>query len=122
VGYYVFLTSYDAATKEKLEQAMKNWVKVIEHFITSETRHAPDEWREELRVRFKLELVEVEQELARASDNRVRENFRSMMRNMDLQPDEDRWLPQARYSLCLVLDAAAVEMLAGLQFLEDPKM
>jgi hypothetical protein len=29
--------------------------------------------------------------------------------------------PQCRYSVCLVIDAAAVDMLAGLQFQTDPR-
>jgi hypothetical protein len=114
-GYYVFLTDYSVATRERLELAIANWIRVVERHIAGNYSDAPDEKKEELRVRFKIEVVEDEEELAGASDDRVRENFRALMRKLDLQPDEDRWLPQARYSLCLVLDAAAVEMLAGLQ-------
>jgi hypothetical protein len=114
-GYHVFLTSYDAATREKLELAMTNWVRIVQRHIASDSSDAPDDKKEELRVRFKFELVEDEEELSDASDDRVRENFRALMRNLDLRPDEDRWPPQARYNVCLVLDAAAVEMLAGLQ-------
>jgi hypothetical protein len=84
--------------------------------VSSGFSDAPDEWIEELRIRFKLELVEDEEELAGASDDRVRENFRAMMRTMDLQSDEDGWMALARYFVCLVLDGAAVEMLARLQF------
>ena len=80
-GYYVFLTSYDAVTREKVPQAMANWVRVVERHIVALTLEpeAPGEWREELRVRFKLDLVEDEEELADASDDRVRENFRALM-------------------------------------------
>jgi hypothetical protein len=113
-GYFVFCTDYDAATRGRLPQAMANWVRIVERHL--ETARGPDEWKEELRTRFKLELVEDEDELAGASDDRIRENFRAMMRDMDLLPEEDSWVPLARYFVCLVLDANAVEMLAGIQF------
>ena len=118
-GYYVFLTSYDDATLEKLEQAMGNWVRVVERHLG--TYEGPQDRREELRKRFKLELIKDEEELAGASDHRVRENFRALMGGLDLLLP-GRWTrPQCRYSVCLVIDAAAVNMLAGLQFQTDPR-
>ncbi|CAN9223409.1 unnamed protein product [Alternaria alternata] len=117
-GYYVFLTSYDDATLEKLEQAMGNWVRVVEHHL--EAYGGPENRREELRKRFKLELVK-DEELAGASDHRVRENFRALMGGLDLLLPGRSSRPQCRYSVCLVIDAAAVDMLAGLQFQTDPR-
>jgi hypothetical protein len=117
-GYYVFLTSYDDATLEKVEQAMDNWVRLVERRLA--TAEGPHDKNEELRKRFKLELIKDEAELAGASDDRVRENFCALMRDLDLWRGTYVGRPQARYSVCLAIDAAAVDMLAGLQFLEDP--
>jgi hypothetical protein len=118
-GFYVFLTSYDDATLEKLEQAMVNWVQVVERHL--EAREGPEDRKEELRKRFKLELIKDEEELAGASDHRVRENFRALMGGLDLLLPGRSSRPQCRYSVCLVIDAAAVDMLAGLQFQPDPR-
>ena len=118
-GYYVFLTSYDDATLEKLEQAMGNWVRVVERHL--EAYEGPENRREELRKRFKLELIKDEEELAGASDHRLRENFRALMGGLDLLLPGRSSRPQCRYSVCLVIDAAAVNMLAGLQFHTDPR-
>ncbi|RYN24451.1 hypothetical protein AA0113_g10105 [Alternaria arborescens] len=118
-GFYVFLTSYDDATLEKLEQAMVNWVQVVERHL--EAREGPEDRKEELRKRFKLELIKDEEELAGASDHRVRENFRALMGGLDLLLPGRSSRPQCRYSVCLVIDAAAVDMLAGLQFQTDPR-
>ncbi|KAH8622951.1 hypothetical protein IG631_22107 [Alternaria alternata] len=118
-GFYVFLTSYDDATLEKLEQAMVNWVQVVERHL--EAREGPEDRKEELRKRFKLELIKDEEEMAGASDHRVRENFRALMGGLDLLLPGRSSRPQCRYSVCLVIDAAAVDMLAGLQFQTDPR-
>ncbi|KAB2099327.1 hypothetical protein AG0111_0g12572 [Alternaria gaisen] len=118
-GYYVFLTSYDDATLEKLEQAMGNWVRVVERHL--EASEGSEDRKEELRKRFKLELIRDEEELAGASDHRVRENFRALMGGLDLLLPGRSSRPQCRYSVCLGIDAAVVDMLAGLQFQPDPR-
>ncbi|CAN9094607.1 unnamed protein product [Alternaria alternata] len=118
-GYYVFLTSYDDATLEKLEQAMGNWVRVVERHL--EASEGSEDRKEELRKRFKLELVKDGEELADASDHRVRENFRALMGGLDLLLPGHSSRPQCRYSVCLVIDAVAVNMLAELQFQTDAR-
>ncbi|KAF2723825.1 hypothetical protein K431DRAFT_282519 [Polychaeton citri CBS 116435] len=116
-GYYVFLTSYSDATRGQLPQAMENWVTVQQRML-SHAETLP-ELREEARRRFKLDLIEDQQELENASDDRIRENFRAFLKNQDLTREEDRFPPQARFNVCLVLDEAKVKMLAGLQFLDE---
>jgi hypothetical protein len=118
-GYYVFLTSYDDATLGKLEQAMGNWVKVVERKLA--TSNEPEDKKEELRKRFKFDLIMDKEELAGASNDRVRENFRALMYGLDLLTEDRKWLSLCRYFVCLVIDAAAVDTLAGLEFHENPR-
>lgn len=97
---------------------MENWIRAQERLL--DAAGTLPEFRDELRARFKFELIEDEQELSAASDDRVRQNFRALLRNLHLTREENCFPPQARYNVCLVLDAAAVEMLACLRFLDHP--
>ena len=69
--------------------------------------------------RFKLSVVEDEETLSGASDDRIREEFRAQLRTLQ-QLNENDWIrAPARNYACLVLDGPTVSMLADLSFPED---
>lgn len=70
--------------------------------------------------RFKLDVIEDQDALDGASDDRIREEFRALIRGFNLCDDEERFVPPARNVACLVLDEATISMLANLSFPEDP--
>ncbi|KAK6008289.1 hypothetical protein QM012_000192 [Aureobasidium pullulans] len=113
-GFVVFVTAYDSASQEHLSQAVENWTQVqkrkLENGFTLPAL-AAEAWQ-----RFKLDVIENRDVLAGASDDRVRDLFRGMVRAKELTDDEDQFIPPARNQACLVLDAAAITMLAELKF------
>ncbi|OJJ85527.1 uncharacterized protein ASPGLDRAFT_24548 [Aspergillus glaucus CBS 516.65] len=70
--------------------------------------------------RFKLDVIEDQDALNGASDDRIREEFRALIRSFNLCDDEERFVPPARNVACLVLDEATISMLVNLSFPEDP--
>ncbi|KAF4153146.1 hypothetical protein CNMCM6936_000976 [Aspergillus lentulus] len=98
-GFYAFVTDYSADVLGKIPRAM-------DHLI--EACH-----------RFKLSVVEDDETLSGASDDRVREEFRAQLRTLQ-QLNENDWIrAPARNYACLVLDKPTVSMLADLSFPED---
>ena len=82
----------------------------------------PDSYAEEAFRRFRLDLVDEQESLARASIDRVRECFRALVRDLEITDDNeerDHWVPPTRNKVCLVLDADRVQMLANLTFRDD---
>lgn len=117
-GYYVFLTDYDQATMENIPRAMENWVEVIQRHQGANAT-PPDPYAEEAFRRFKLDLIYEQESLASASIDRVRECFRALIRSLEITDGndaDDEWVPPTRNKICLVLDAAKIQMLANLTF------
>jgi hypothetical protein len=119
-GYYVFLTDYDQATRDSLSRAMENWVEV-----TRRAQHAgvkpPNSYADEVVRRFKLDLVDEQDTLESASIDRVRACFRAHIRSLELTDDDADypWIGSPHKSVCFVLNAEKVQMLANLTFRED---
>ncbi|KAG9644930.1 hypothetical protein KCV04_g4038, partial [Aureobasidium melanogenum] len=121
-GFTVFVTAYDGSSRGQLHQAVQNWLRVQERELENGytlVAYAAEAWK-----RFKLDIIEDQEALDGASDDRVRAEFRALVRSKELSDDEDQFLPPARNQACLVLDAAAITMLAQLKFpegLEDDR-
>ncbi|OQN99437.1 hypothetical protein B0A48_14414 [Cryoendolithus antarcticus] len=118
-GYYVFLTSYTPATREKLTRALENLCEVQTHTINVECTLPV--FADEAIKRFQLDLVDDQNTLEDASDDRVRAVFRAIIRGLDLTDDETVIPPPARNLVCLVLDEPAVDMLSDLRLHKDSK-
>ena len=125
-GFRVFITSYSPAAQEKLPQALANWIRAQELALEQTIGQAV--YRQEVLIRFKLDLVE-DESLENASDDRVREEFRAWMMGLDFTPrdeeeDDPRSLlsvmPNPSENICLILDEARIIMLADLTF-GEPK-
>lgn len=82
-SYFVFLTDYSQRTIDNVPRAIKNLVKatVIKPNAGAQT---PDPYAEQAIRRFKLDVIQDEDALAGASTDRVRENFRALVRSFEL--------------------------------------
>ncbi|GAQ03709.1 hypothetical protein ALT_1030 [Aspergillus lentulus] len=115
-GFYAFVTQYSADVLEKIPQAMDHLIKVTRRNIRAQSTSA---YTDEACQRFKLSVVEDEETLSGASDDRVREEFRAQLRTLQ-QLNENDWIrAPARNYACLVLDKPTVSMLANLSFPEE---
>jgi hypothetical protein len=118
-GFFLFLTAdYTQAVKDKVPRAVENPVRVQQRALRADADEA-NVYVKELNRRLKFGLVEDQEALEGASIDRVRECFRALVRSFELSDDEERFPPPARNMVCLVLDGAAVEMLANLEFYDD---
>lgn len=123
-GFYVFLTDHDEATKEIAPRAMENWVQLIRQVQGADNADEPNPYADEVLRRFRLDLVDIEQETVAgsASIDRVRECFRALVRSLEISDDDDddedeeyfSVPPPTRNMVCLALNAEKVRMLAGL--------
>ncbi|KAH0001708.1 hypothetical protein KCU78_g14742, partial [Aureobasidium melanogenum] len=118
-GFTVFVTAYDDRSRAQLSQAMQNWIRVQERKL--ENGYTLPAFAAEAWKRFKLDVIEEQEALDGASDDRVRAEFRALVRGKELSDDDDQFLPPARNQACLVLDAAAITMLADLKFATELK-
>ncbi|PIG85996.1 hypothetical protein AARAC_011339 [Aspergillus arachidicola] len=108
---------------------MENWIRSVEGTLKYACRAA---YADEAIKRFKLDVILDESILADVSEDRVREEFRSLIRGLDLYdpPEEplglaghgesDFMVPPARNVACFMLDEGDVSMLSELEFSEDP--
>ncbi|CAD0086543.1 unnamed protein product [Aureobasidium vineae] len=118
-GFVLFVTAYDDLSQERPPQAVENWTRVQERKL--ENGYTLPVFATEAWQRFKLDIIEDQEALDGASYDRVRAEFRALVRDKELSDDEDQFLPPARNQACMVLDAAAITMLAGLKFPEELK-
>nr|OQO31168.1 hypothetical protein B0A51_01900 [Rachicladosporium sp. CCFEE 5018] len=118
-GYYVFLTSYTPVTREKLTRALENLCEVQTHTINVE--YTLPVFADEAIKRFQLDLIDDQSTLVDASDDRVRAEFRAIIRGLNLTDDETVIPPPARNLICLVLDEPAVDMLSDLRLHKGSK-
>ncbi|KAM0424502.1 hypothetical protein ACHAPT_010216 [Fusarium lateritium] len=121
-GYYVFVTSYTEAAMDGLEPAAQKLVEVVRRAF--ETKAHPALAAEAFK-RFRLDMIQDKEVLDGSSDDRIREEFNSLLRGHDLWPDgcsEDYGpLRPARRFVCLVFDEATILQLANLSFPDEPK-
>ncbi|KAG9649736.1 hypothetical protein KCU95_g1119, partial [Aureobasidium melanogenum] len=116
-GFTVFVTAYDDSSRGQLHQAVQNWLRVQDRELKNGytlVAYTAEAWK-----RFKLDIIEDQEALDGASDDRVRAEFRALVRSKELSDDEEQFVPPARNQACLVLDAAAITMLAQLKFPEE---
>nr|OQO31210.1 hypothetical protein B0A51_02050 [Rachicladosporium sp. CCFEE 5018] len=118
-GYYVFLTSYTPATRAKLTRALEKLCDVQAYTISIE--YTLPVFADEAIRRFQLDLIDDQNTLEDASDDRIRAVFRAIIRGLDLTDDETVIPPPARNLICLVLDGPAVDMLSDLGLHKDSK-
>ena len=78
----------------------------------------PNVYAAEAYGRFLLDLVQDREALDGASADRIRENFRALVRGLELNEDEEVYEGSVKNQVCLVLTAEKVEMLANLHFEE----
>lgn len=118
-GFHVFLTDYSQLTEELLPRAMENLARVQQR-NPRPGGDPPDVYAQELARRFRVDLVHDQEALQGASFDRVRENFRALVRKLDLSDDdEEPFPPHPRYSICFALDRSQIEGLANLAFSGD---
>lgn len=110
-GFWVFVTDYSPETLENIPRAMENLVKTVERHLRSNKKVYIDE----VVRRFKLDVVQDEQIFSGASDDRIREEFRSQLRTLHSFSGGFPW-PPARNMVCLVLEGETASMLASLEF------
>lgn len=123
-GYYLFLTDYDRVTEDNVKRAVKNLLEVQRRQLLGASGERANLFSKEAYHRLKLIVVEDQEALQDASVDRVRENFRALVRCLELQDDDSDGFPSPppRNGVCLVLDAGKVEMMASLTFTDsDPK-
>lgn len=116
-GYYVFVTRYSESVLENIPRAIDNLLKVVQRGLRCYTLST---YGDEAFHRFKLDVIEDQDALNGASDDRIREEFRALIRGFNLCDDEERFVPPARNVACLALDEATISMLVNLSFPEDP--
>ena len=121
-GYYVFVTVYSGNAREKLPQALANWVKIVQKCLSIGTLPV---YSDEAFRRFGFKVVEDGDALDGASVDRVREEFRAQIRGLHLGENDDDdsatsdFMPPARNQACFLLDEAAITMLADISSLPD---
>ena len=112
-GFMIFVTEYSSLALEKLCLAMENLVKVTERSMSS----TPPAYKNEAIRRLKFDLIQDKENLDGASDDRIREEFKSLLRGQSLMNEEDS--PEIFIGStvgCLVFDEKTITMLADLEF------
>nr|POF04288.1 hypothetical protein CFP56_22043 [Quercus suber] len=116
-GFYIFRTTYsDDITDDLMVRALENLVKVQERVLRM---YEQSNYAEEAFRRLKFSLIECRDTLADASNDRVREEFKAVVRSLQLADNEDDFPPPARNSACMTLDYAMVHTLATLDISGD---
>ncbi|KAJ5404502.1 hypothetical protein N7509_004373 [Penicillium cosmopolitanum] len=118
-GFWVFVTEYSSSVLEKVPEAMENLVKVTERNLLDSL----PAYGGEVARRFKLNVVQDKEVLEGASDDRIREEFKSLLRGLNFMNEEDCPTPMLGWTMvCFVLDEMAITMLANLEFGEEDTM
>jgi hypothetical protein len=117
-GFFLFLTDYSETTKDNMPRAIDNLIKAMRSVLGASAERVHPLCIETYK-RLKFDLVEDREALEGASIDRVRACFRALLRSLHLSDDEEHPFPlPVRNRACLVLDRAAVDMLADLPFYE----
>ncbi|KAJ4122958.1 hypothetical protein NW768_009949 [Fusarium equiseti] len=133
-GPTIIVTAYSEAAKRDLDKAITKLVEVIHRYFLRCRKTAP--FSNEAFKRLRLDVIENQDLLENASDDRVREEFNAHIRALRLFPGDleqrDWGLPvpndlnrpdgPRRYGFCIVMDEQTMDKLAALIFPEDLKM
>ncbi|KAI7102190.1 hypothetical protein KC365_g5758 [Hortaea werneckii] len=118
-GFYIMVTDYSQEVRDKLDSAIERLLRVL-HQVLGADADPPDVYADELYRRLKFEVIEDQEELEDASDDRLRECFRAHVRGLELWGEEEEegaekgWPPPPRNYACLVLDGSKVDMLLNI--------
>jgi hypothetical protein len=117
-GYYIFVTSYTDATRQKLEAAVEALVQLA---LRSLRRMSPSLYSEEAAKRFKFDVIQNREALENASEDRVREEFRAQLRGLGMFEDDlmFRGIGSSRFSACILFDENIIEKLSKISFSLD---
>lgn len=115
-GFYAFVVDYDPDTLGKIPTAMHNLIEVTRRNIRVQSTSA---YTDEAFCRFKIDVVQDEEALSGASDDRIREEFRAYLRGLHQLSDDGVIHGAVRNYACLKLNQPVVCMLAGLTFPDD---
>lgn len=115
-GFYAFVTDYSPDALEKIPQAIENLIEVTRRNIRAQSTSA---YTDEAFSRLKLDVVEDEEALSGASDDRIREEFRAQLRTLQQLSEDDSIQAPTRNYACLVLDGPTLFMLADVSFPGD---
>ncbi|KAI7199977.1 hypothetical protein KC316_g2915 [Hortaea werneckii] len=118
------VTDYSQEARSKLDSAMKRLLRVL-HQVLGAGADPPDIYADELYRRLKFDVIEDQEELENASDDRLRECFRAHIRGLELWGEEEEgaekgWPPPPRNYACLVLDGSKMDMLLDIPDHVDP--
>jgi len=131
-GPTIIVTAYSKTAKKDLDKAVTNSVEAIHRYFLRCRRTAP--FSKESFKRLRLDVIESQEILKDASDDRVREEFNSHVRGLGLFPQTpkrrrrfssdclNRPVGPQRYGFCIVLDEQIIKKLAKLVFPEDLNM
>ncbi|RGP68271.1 hypothetical protein FSPOR_5422 [Fusarium sporotrichioides] len=117
-GYYIFVTSYTDAARQKLDAAVEALVQLT---LRSLRRMSPSLYSEEASKRFKLDVIQNKEALENASEDRVREEFRAQLRGSGMLEDDImfRGIGSSRCSACILLDEDTIKKLSKMPFSLD---
>ncbi|RGP77346.1 hypothetical protein FLONG3_4532 [Fusarium longipes] len=117
-GYYIFVTSYTDAARQKLEAAVEALIQLV---LRSLRRTSPSLYSEEATKRFKLDIVQNREALENASEDKVREEFRAQLRGLGMLEDDImfRGIGSSRFSACILFDQDTIERLSKISFSLD---
>lgn len=123
-GFYIMVTDYSQEARSKLDGAMERLLRVL-HQVLGAGADPPDVYADELYRRLKLDVIEDQEALEDASNDRVRECFRAHVRGLELWGEEEEgaeidWPPPSRNYACLVLDGSKMDMLLNIPDHVDP--
>lgn len=118
-SFFIFLTEYSQGTENLLSTAMENLARVQQRSLCP-PGNPPDPYAEEVARRFRIDVVHDQEALQGASLDRVRENFRALVRNLNLSEDDEKpFKSPTRHFICFALDEDKVKELANLAFSDD---
>ncbi|KAI6839563.1 hypothetical protein KC332_g6540 [Hortaea werneckii] len=112
------VTDYSQEARDKLDSAMERLLRAL-HQVLGADADPPDVYADELYRRLKLDVIEDQETLEDASNDRVRECFRAHVRGLELWGEkeegaENDWPPPPRNYACLVLNGSKMDMLLNI--------
>ncbi|KAI7240598.1 hypothetical protein KC330_g1183 [Hortaea werneckii] len=123
-GFCITVTDYSQEARDKLDSAMQRLLRVL-HQVLGAGAYPPDVYADELYRHLKSDVIEDQETLEDASNDRVRECFRAHIRSLELWGEEEEgaendWPPPPQNYACLVLNGSKMDMLLNIPDHVDP--